>query len=169
MNLFKRLELWILLAIVAAGLAWVFSSRDQEEEGAAGESGQVVADDGSGQPLVLHRSVVERDYGNARLDLEVRIRNAGSSKITLQPPQVRLTTGDGREIPPFFLPFEPQPEIAPTSTQDVKLRYWLEKADLQGALSLEVNGSKVAVKSATPFDLETLKTKEQKTFRSGEW
>jgi hypothetical protein len=175
MNLLKRVELWVLLAIVVGGLAWVFTSGPAEdEEDARGsdtrarKTGTVVKGD-PGKPLQVHRSVLERDYGNARLDIEARIQNAGNEKLVLQPPHVRLLTGSGREIPGYFLPFEPQPEIAPGTTQDVQLRYWLEKKDLQEALTLEVNGIQAKVKGGGAFDLETLKNKEPKTFQPDAW
>jgi hypothetical protein len=173
MNLFKRVELWVLLAVVLGGLVWVFTSGPAEED-EAGEgspprkSGTVVKGDPS-KPLQVHRSVLERDYGNARLDIDVRIQNLGKDKLVLQPPQVRLLTGSGREIPGFFLPFEPQPEIAPGTTQDVQLRYWLEKKDLQEALTLEVSGNQAKVKGTGAFDLESLKSKEAKTFLPDSW
>ncbi|HSI62607.1 MAG TPA: hypothetical protein VLE43_05795 [Candidatus Saccharimonadia bacterium] len=173
MNLFKRVELWVLLAVVLGGLVWVFTSGPADEDEAATDSpprktGTVVKGDPA-KPLQVHRSILERDYGNARLDIEVRIQNAGKEKLVLQPPHVRLLTGSGREIPGFFLPFEPQPEIASGTTQDVQLRYWLEKKDLQEALTLEVNGLQAKVKGAQPFDLEALKSKEQKTFLPDAW
>jgi hypothetical protein len=87
----------------------------------------------------------------------------------MQPPDVRLVSGSGREVPPFFLPFEPQPEIPPGATQDVQLRYWLEASDLSNTLTLEVAGRSIVVKSASPFDVESLKNGEKQTFTSAEW
>lgn len=173
MNLFKRVELWVLLAVVLGGMVWVFTSGPAEEDDAGEDSpprktGTVVKGDPA-KPLQVHRSVLERDYGNARLDIDVRIQNLGKDKLVLQTPQVRLLTGSGREIPGFFLPFEPQPEIAPGTTQDVQLRYWLEKKDLQEALTLEVSGNQAKVKGAGAFDLESLKSKEAKTFLPDSW
>jgi hypothetical protein len=154
-------------------LAWVFTSGPAEEDETADDTprrktGTVVKGDPA-KPLEVHRSVLERDYGNARLDIEARIQNAGKDKLVLQPPQVRLLAGGGREVPPFFLPFEPQPEIGPGTTQDVQLRYWLEKKDLQEGLTLEVNGVQAKVKGAQAFDLESLKSKEEKTFLPHAW
>lgn len=173
MTFLKRIEVWVLLAVIAAGLVWVFSSGSGDIDGEDGESENPMATSGSltpaSGPIQIYRSVVERDYGNARLDLEVRVRHEGSEKLVLQSPKVRLLTGSGREVPSFFLPFDAQPEVAPKSTQDVQLRYWLEKKDLAEALTLEVNGVSVPVKSATPLDLETLKSGEKKVFRAGEW
>ena len=173
MNLFKRVELWVLLAVVLGGMVWVFTSGPADEDDAVEDSpprktGTVVKGDPA-KPLQVHRSVLERDYGNARLDIDVRIQNLGKDKLVLQPPQVRLLTGSGREIPGFFLPFEPQPEIAPGTTQDVQLRYWLGKEDLQESLTLEVNGNQAKVKGAGAFDLESLKSKEAKTFLPDSW
>jgi hypothetical protein len=55
------------------------------------------------------------------------------------------------------------------STQDVQLRYWLDAADLNGGLKLEVNGNTVAVKGSKAFDLKGLKNTEKKTFSPTEW
>lgn len=170
MNLLKRFELWVLLAVILAGLWFVFSPGDSGADGMedAG-SGSSAAGGSAPAPLHLHRVGVERDYGNVRLDLDVRVRHEGTDKLTMQPPEVRLVSGSGREIPPFFLPFEPQPEISPGATQDVQLRYWLEAADLQNTLTLKVGERSLVVKSATPLDVETLKNGEKQTFTSAEW
>jgi hypothetical protein len=161
----RRIELWLLFAVVGAGLIFVFASRHRDEEPAGGGT-SASSDDA---PLKLHRCVIGRDYGNARLDIELRIQNAGNDKLLLQPPKARLLAAKGREIPGFYLPFEQLPEVPPKTTQDVQLRYWLEAADLQGALKLEVDGRAIEVKSAKPVDLNSLKNGEQKTFGAGEW
>lgn len=161
----RRIELWLLFAVIAAGLIFVFASRHRDDEDAGGAP-PAPADD---PPIVLHRCVIERDRGNARLDIELRLRNDRSEMLVLQPPKARLLAASGRDIPAFFLPFEELPEVPPKTTRDVQLRYWLEAADLQGALKLEVDRGTVDVKSAKPFDLETLKNGDRKTFGAGEW
>ena len=169
MNFLKRIELWVLLAVVVGGLAWVFTSRHSpDEEMTDAGPGTVTAEKSTG-PLKLHRSVIERDYGNARLDIELQIRNDNDEKLKCLPPKVRLLTVKGREIPSFFLPFDKQPEVPGKTTQDVQLRYWTEEADLAGGLILEVEGNKLDIKSAKPFDLKALKTGEKRTFKPGEW
>ncbi len=167
MQLLKRVEIWILLAVVAAGLAWVFLSSGSEEGEESGSSAAAVA---AGQvPLKLHRSTLKRDYGNARLDLEVRVRNDGGQTLVMESPQVKLVTGTGREVPSFFLITNPPPEIPAKTTQDVQLRYWLETKDLEGTLTLEVEGKKAEVKGGGKFDLESLKNGEEKVMPVGAW
>lgn len=168
MPLFKRIEIWVLLAVIAAGLAFVFTSR-HPDAGEPENSNSPIGQSEDRVPLKIHRCVLERDYGNARLDVEVSVKNETSEKWTLQSPKVRLLNSAGREIPSFFLPFEPQPEVPAQSTQDVQLRYWLEATDLKGVLKLEVNGNTVEVKGATAFDLMTLKNAEKKTLNAGHW
>lgn len=163
MKLPKRIELWLLLAAIVAGIIFVFASRQREDDPA----GATPTPDGS--PLKLYRCVIERNHGNARLDIELRVQNAGAEKLVLQSPRVKLLAVNGHEIPGFFLPFEQQPEVAANSTQDVQLRYWLEAADLQGALKLEVDGGRIDVKTAKAFDLNSLKNAEKKTLNHGEW
>ncbi len=169
MNFLKRIELWVLLAVILAGLVWVFSSKhaDDDESGASGTS--TTADAGDAAPLKLHRCVVERDYGNARLDLDVRLHNDQPEKLICQSPKVKLLTAKGREVPSFFLPFDALPEVPAKTTQDVQLRYWVDAADLQGALTLEVNGKTLEVKTVKAFDWESMKNGEKRTFNAGAW
>jgi hypothetical protein len=167
MHFFRRVELWVLLAIILAGLAWVFMSGRNHEEDVAG--GDVAAVENAHAPLQLHRCVLKRDYGNARLDIELRVRNDRAEKLVMQTPQVKLLTGNGREVPSFFLPFDPIPEVPGKSTQDVQLRYWLEAADLQGALTLEVDGKTLPVKSAKAFDLNAMKNDEENIIEPETW
>ncbi|HSJ03438.1 MAG: hypothetical protein ACAI34_12385 [Verrucomicrobium sp.] len=165
MNLLKRFELWVLLAIIVAGLTYVFTSgpADEGEEDSTSKSGTAESND-KGGPLKLHRVALERDYGNVRLDVDLRIRNDKTEKLLLHAPTARLLTTQGREVPSFFLPFAPPPEVAAGSTQDVQLRYWLEAADLQQGLTLDIGGNTLEIKAPTPLDIETLKSGEKKEF-----
>ncbi len=171
MNLFKRIEVILLLVLAAGGAIWVLSDNGSPDDEAAGESAAASdpAQDAGPGVNKLHRCTVERDYGNARLDIELRFANRGEKKLVMQPPQVRLLTDAGREVVPFFLPFDPVPEIPAGTTQDVRLRYWLEKADLQGGLKLVIGDDSIEVKSAAVFDLEKLKNKEPRTYASSDW
>jgi hypothetical protein len=166
MHFLKRIELWLLLALIVGGLAWVFMSGSADED--PGDAG--TASTGTTEsPLKLHRCVLERDYGNARLDIELRVRNDGSDKLVMRAPKVRLLTDKGREVPSYFLPFDPVPEVPPKSASDVQLRYWLEAPDLQGALILEVDGKSLPVKGAKAFDLKAMKNDEEKVIPAGGW
>src|SRR4051812_28079796 len=167
MHFFRRIELWVLLAAIVAGLAWVFISARSHEEDASGKDDSAVGD--AGAPLQLHRCVLKRDYGNARLDVELRVQNHTSKKLVMRSPEVKLLTEKGREVPSYFLPFDPVPEVPAGSTQDVQLRYWAEAADFGGALTLEVNGRSLPVKSARPFDLAAMKNEEEKVIEPGKW
>jgi hypothetical protein len=165
-NLFKRIEVILLLLLAVGGAVWVLSGSSKGDVYDLDPQVQVGGESAENR---VQRCTLERDHGNARLDLEFRFQNQKPRKLTLQPPQVRLMTAAGKEVAPFFLPFEPQPEIAAGGSQDVRLRYWLEKSDLQGALILEVQSEKLDVKSAAPFDLEKLKNKEPRSFTDTHW
>lgn len=169
MNLLKRPELLALLAIAVGAAIWVLSTQSTSDNGDTDADGPT-ADQGQGaEPLKIHRCTLERDFGNARLDIELRCANHSGEKLVMQPPQVKLLAAKGREVPPFFLPFDQPPEIAAKTTGDVRLRYWLEKADLGGSLSLQVRDQTVEVKSAAPFDLDKLNNKEPRTFSGADW
>lgn len=163
----KRPELWVFLALTLAGLAYALLSRRSGEGSAAdGRADDAVPAEAA---LRLHRCVLTRDGRGARLDIALRVRNETAAGIVMQPPGVRLSAAKGRDIPPFYLPFDPRPEIALNSTQDVLARYWIEAADLEGSLVLHVGDRSLEVKSATPLDLGTLPEREGKTFNPGAW
>lgn len=146
-------------------LYWAMGSKEVESSWQGEpEGGEAVVE----SKATMLGGALERDYGNARLDLTVRVRHDGIHPLVMKAPQVRLMAGE-REVPSFFLPAERLPEVAPKTTTEVTLRYWLETTDLQGPLALEVDGEKVPVKSATAFDLATLENGKPKALRGVEW
>lgn len=163
----KRIELWVLLAVILAGLAWVFMSGPGADADLP-RAGSAPAVDAQ-TPLQLHRCVLKRDHGNARLDIDLRVRNDRPETLVMQPPKVRLLTADGRDIPEFFLPIEPRPEVPAGSSQDVQLRYWLQAADLEGTLTLEVDGNSLTIKGAGSFDLKSMENGVEKVIQPEGW
>ncbi len=160
MSFLKRIEVWVLLLLGGGAAVWVLMDKPVIE----GDP-QPVESTSTDPALVIHRCTLERDYGNARLDIELRYRNASPRPLVLQPPDVKLMTGDGREVPPFILPVEKPPQIAAQTTQSVRLRYWLESAHLSGPLTLEVRGERAEVKSASALDLAKIENKKPRTWQ----
>jgi hypothetical protein len=163
MRIFQRFEVWLLL--IAGGIAiwWSFSAAPNPAE--SGPVAEINAD----SPLQLRRCTLVRDFGNARLDLEVRYKNASPRPLSMQPPEVRLINAAGKEVPPFILPTERAPTVEAQTAGDVRLRFWLEKADLGGVLTLEIRGEKLEVKNSTPFDLEKLENAKPRVWTSAAW
>ncbi len=163
MRLFQRFEVWLLL--IAGGIAvwWSFQSD------APGEEAGPVAEMNADAPLQLRRCTLERDFGNARLDLEVRYKNTSQRPLFMQPPDVRLINATGQDVPPFILPVERPASVEAQTTSDIRLRFWLEKADLTGPLTLEIRGQKLEVKTQTPFELERLENKKPQVWTSAAW
>jgi hypothetical protein len=148
-------------------MAWVFLSSGDGKVDTPG--GEATTDTAAAPPLQLHRCVLKRDYGNARLDIELHVRNDTAEKLVMQAPKVKLLGDKGREIPSFFLPFDPVPEVSPHSALDVQLRYWLEESDLKGPLHLEVDGKRLDIKGGAPFDLKSLENGEERVIQPGSW
>lgn len=160
MSFLKRIEVWVLLLIGGGAAIWVLTDKPSVEGDL--ES----AESTSTEPaLVIHRCTLERDYGNARLDIELRYRNASPRPFLLQPPDVKLMTGHGKEVPPFILPMERPPQIAAETTQSVRLRYWLESDHLHGQLMLELRGEKAEVKSSTALDLTKIENAKPRSWQ----
>jgi hypothetical protein len=165
MRLLSRPEIWLLLAISAIAGWWAL----REPAPYAQEEGEIAATTVPDAILRIHRCTLERDFGNARLDIELRYRNTAPRPLAMQPPDVRLLTADGREVPPFILPPERPTTVPENSSADLMLRYWLEAKDLTSTLRLDVRGQSVSVKSAEPLDLEKLDNKKPVTWASERW
>ena len=163
MRIFQRFEVWLLL--IAGGIAiwWSFSSAPNPAE-TCPETELTTA-----SPLQLRRCTLERDFGNARLDLEVRYKNTSPRPLSMQPPDVRLLNAAGKDVPLFILPVERPPSIESQTTGDVRLRFWLEKTDLAGPLTLEIRSQKLEVKNSTPLDLEKLDNARPRVWTTAEW
>ncbi|HYF36684.1 MAG TPA: hypothetical protein VD994_15420 [Prosthecobacter sp.] len=162
MKFLQRIEVWVLLLLAAGAAVWVLTSRPS---GADDGDPEAITEGAAAQPaIVIHRTTLERDFGNARLDLELRYRNASPRTLILQSPDVRLITAEGQEVPPFILPMEKPPQISPQTAQDVRLRYWLDKKHLQGPLTLDIRGATAEVKGPAPLDLDKLENKKPKTW-----
>lgn len=164
MRVFQRFEVWLLLIAAGAAIWWSFKA-----ESPSVETGVPVAALNSDSPLQLRRAALERDFGNARLDLEVRYKNISPRPLFMQPPDVRLINAAGKDVPVFILPSERPTSVEAQTTSDVRLRFWLEKADLAGALTLDIRGQKLEVKNSTPLDLEKLPNAKPKVWTSAHW
>ncbi|HEY1048560.1 MAG TPA: hypothetical protein VGE39_02350 [Prosthecobacter sp.] len=163
MRIFQRFEVWLLL--IAAGVAVWFSFKADAPSPEDAPSAVLNPD----APLQLRRATLERDFGNARLDLEVRYKNASPRPLSLQPPDVRLLNAAGKDVPVFILPTERPTSVEASTTSDVRLRFWLEKADLAGPLTLDIRGQKLEVKNSTPLDLEKLENAKPKVWTGADW
>lgn len=165
MRLLSRPEVWFLL-IASVVAAW-WALRDPAPY--AQEEAEIAATTAPDAVLRIHRCTLERDFGNARLDIEFRFRNTSPRPLSMQPPDVRLLTGEGREIPPFILPVEKPPVASEKTATDLRLRYWLDAKDLAASLRLDVRGQSVEVKSKEPLDLEKLENGKPRTWTTTKW
>jgi hypothetical protein len=165
MRIFQRFEVWLLLIVGGIAVWW---SMKAPEPYAQSES-EVAATMAESAVLRIHRCTLERDFGNARLDIEFRYRNTSPRPLAMQPPDVRLLTADGREVAPFILPSERPVSVLENSSTDLLLRYWLDAKDLDGTLRLEVRGQSVEVKSGERLDITKLENKKPKTWTTTKW
>ncbi len=165
MKFHQRPEVWILLLGCVLAVGWVL----MDSSGDSGLGPAVGPPVTAEEPLRLYRVTLERDYGNARLDIEFRYQNASPRPITLQPPDAKLITSAGAEVPPFILAVSPAPVVAAGTTQDVRLRYWLEEDHLKEGLTLQIRDASVLVKADAPFDLDRLENGKPESWTGIDW
>ncbi len=157
MQFLKRFEVWLLLVLGTGAAIWVLTDKPSIEGDPQPIDASAVT-----PALVIHRCLLERDYGNARLDIELRYQNASPRPLILQPPDVKLLTTEGQEVPPFILAPEKPPEIGAQTSKNVRLRYWLDQDHLKAGLNLDIRGETAEVKSTTSLNLETLENQKTK-------
>ena len=165
MKLHQRAEVWVLVLGCIAAAVWVLLDNSGDTPPGLDSKAPVT----SAEPLRIHRCTLERDYGNARLDIELRFQNDAPRPVTLQPPDVRLLTESGAEVPPFILPVEPPPSVAAGTIQDVRLRFWLEREHLRGSLALHIRDASVPVKSQSPLNLDQLENGKPRSWTETDW
>lgn len=163
----QKPEVWVLLVASLAVAFWALKPPLESPSWDVGVGSGGVPSTANATVQVLGGELV-RDYGNARLDLVVRLKNESIHPLLLTAPKVRLLA-DQKEVPAFYLPAERAPEVAPKTTSEVKLRYWLESGDLQKSLTLDVNGESVPVKSAKAFDLQKIENGQPRSLRGIDW
>lgn len=159
MAFFKRPEVWVLLLLSVAGVAWVLWSdaeRDRAvEEGSenAEEVAEEAAEEDASARFAIHECRVSREEGH----LIVTVRVATTSEqalvepLALEAPAVKLVTEDDTSVAPFFLPFDPPPSLDADAGAFADLRYWLPLGQASDALWLEIDGDRLPVKEAGEF------------------
>lgn len=153
MAFLKRPEVWILLLLSAAGIAYVLWSDGQRDEIASGEeptteSPSEVNPETSSRFLIGERRVSrEGDH----LILSIRViyspeASADERTLSAGEDDVRLVGGDGTNVRRFLLPFDPAPTLEMRPGAHVDLRYWLPLGQAGSDLWLQWDDERLPVK-----------------------
>lgn len=187
LSIFKRIEVWILLALTAAGLAVVLlSTGPQDDPGdddgrpPAGQadkdkpeqppSPSAPAEFGHDGPLVIDEVDLTREGEHSYL-VEVHFSFDNQRDAELRPvEQAKLITASGKSVPVFVLAFASFPPPLPAGQETASsMLFSLGAADVVGELTLDIAGSRAAVKSGRSFDPESLRERTTRTFKNLDW
>ena len=176
MKILKRIELWILLAVIGGAIAFVIATGGGDDEDPSTTDATTSTASNSDAPFTIDASHLKRDYGNAVLEIHVTYRNDSEAAIKLSSPTARLLAGpdpdaprSAEEVKAFFLVFAPPPEIPARKTASTILKYWIEKPHLESALWLRIQEDTLPVKTSTPLDLENIPNQETVVFTATNW
>lgn len=139
MSVWRRVEVWGLMALVAAGLIWVASSHWRMGREDAGDGNSVI------RQLQLTRAQVTPHASHCQLRVEFTASNTGPTAFEVRPPGVRLLDASGGDLPLFFAPGAFPPALAPGQTGASWCEFWLTAAQAVGPLTLEVGGRRTKV------------------------
>lgn len=165
MAIWKRPEVWILLLITLGALAYIlFTQANKKPDFEA-----PLSSDSEEKNLVVNHLKLSRDYGNARLDLSITLKNTTTKPITFLAPDTQLLRPDKSAVDPFILAFAQPEHLPPGKSDDRTLSYWLEEKDLANSLILKIEDQTVTIKSSAPFDLTTIENQSTTHFTSENW
>jgi len=163
MTFFKRIEVWVLLALAVAVVVAVMRM-DQADDGVRMGSGTEVAHvagEGQGGDQTMAAATrnrieslrLERDGDFAVVEVVVKVEAAALAE------NARLVREDGSEVEEFFVPFRAGMAAPVTSLEGEDRRsllFWADRQALAGAMFLEIDGERLPVKAADGFDLDSI-------------
>lgn len=143
MNVLRRVEVWGLLVLVAAGLIWVAvdHKRRQGGDGDAGADGPSAI-----RNLRVTHTRITPHAAHRQLRIEFTATNTGPEPFETRAPGVRLIDAAGNELPHFFAPGAFPPALAPGAAGASWGEFWLTAAQVAGPLTLEVGGRRTEVR-----------------------
>jgi hypothetical protein len=164
-GLFRRFEFLVVAGFLLAGAGYVVLVRqmnrrgeapaevrqvvlDPAKAGPAGESGEAQAE--AALPFAITGTTWEEVDGHWLLELRVRYRNEAGAEAVLEEPVVRLVTGDGEPVEPFFLATAEPPRVAAGAEETVGLRYWMGPDRAKEPLWLRVGEDRTRVDPPGP-------------------
>jgi hypothetical protein len=113
----------------------------KEEPGGSGSPTLPPASAGSGSVRLVEAVA---DGGHRRVRIVGVVRNAGSTRLEVQPPAVQLWAA-GKAVPQFIAPGLVPVTVAPGETMEAETFWWLPEAEAVGALEFEVLGTRSRV------------------------
>ena len=149
MPIYKRVEIWVLLVLVCAGIVVVLMTQGGGNGSGIGDS-DGISPEKAEPPLAftLQRAEI---HPEGPLELDVLYRNEGTEEIQLNPPTVRVLNEQGGELPLFFLAFAPPP-VAPAGEDTlITLRYRWTDADGKD-LTLVIEDEEVPISLGSSTD-----------------
>ncbi len=130
---FKRIEVWMLLAVVS-GVLWIAL---MPESGEPAQKPIPVAAPGEPNPLpdkapqeeapilVVREVRMIESGGGTIIETILAGRSPTGSELLLDEASVRATTATGETVPRFFEPFQTPTLLAGTTETEATLRWWL--------------------------------------------
>ncbi len=152
----KRIEIWLLAALVTGLLIFAFQPQPGIEEAAWSS----VPDSGSESephqqedpvltpekiPSVSVKEVAVTPSGKGMIvELTISGRSTSGSELTLDESTISATTTEGEAVPFFFEPFRESTQLLASEDSLVTVRWWLEKPT--DALVLRLQGEAITAK-----------------------
>lgn len=131
-NLLKRFEIWLLIALVVAAIWWALGADPNPiSSGAAKPVDELAAvdlsiEDPENQALLEIKDIQYRpESGGGIVEVTFLGRSGTDQHVALTEQTVEMLSSEGNVIQRFFTPFSPDPQLAPDKVSMVTLKYWL--------------------------------------------
>lgn len=134
-TILKRFEIWILFAIVAAGVWWAFQAETVNDIAATDlpeNTGGIDAPENDPESaesaglLEIKNVNLTSTVQGTVVELTLFGKSGTDEAVALGNDTLELLTSEGEDVHRFFLPFDPDPMLAPDEKSLVTLKYWLK-------------------------------------------
>lgn len=130
-TVFKRFEIWILFALIFAGLWWAFQAEPISE--VAQETDQIekiaaekMAESREETLIEVRKVDLKPTEQGTVMELTLFGRSGTEEPVELGDANLELLTSEGEGIHRFYVPFDPDPLLSSDEKSLVTLKYWLK-------------------------------------------
>jgi hypothetical protein len=127
----KRFEIWLLFALIGAGIWWAFQEDTVEEivqitPGNTIPGTEALKEENDSSLLEVKQVNLSPTQQGTVIELTLLGRSGTDEPVALGTENVELLTSEGEDVHRFYLPFDPDPLLPADEKSLVTLKYWLK-------------------------------------------
>lgn len=138
LTILKRFEIWLLFALIGVAIWWALgadpnpvsagATKVPDTENGGSNTNTTTAVEQSQSLLEVKKVDFTPEAQGGVVEVTLLGRSGTDEQVTLDDRNIEMLTSEGETIRRFFVPFSPDPQLAPNESSMVTLKYWLPEA-----------------------------------------